>query len=158
MTASLYVAHQTAGRTRLRLAGQKINTADLAAIAELIATLPGVAAAEPRAPTGSIVIQHPGLATGQLNASLQQLPFNWGPQPESDARPALMPLTGSMDSADEWLHDTTGGRVDMHTAIIIVMLSLALSQAIRGNIMAPATSLVWYALDLLLRKDGRSSL
>jgi hypothetical protein len=159
VTTSLYIAHQTATRTRLRLHGYRETPADVpAAIATLIATLSGVDAAEPRPATGSIVIHHPELSVDELNEALHALPLDWDEQvAEPPVQPALMPLTGGLAGADEWLHENSGGRVDVHTLIIVVMLSLALSQAVRGNIMAPAASLLWYALDLLLRRGGQPS-
>jgi hypothetical protein len=158
MSASVYVAHQTTSRTRLRvITSEKKDPHALSTVAELVETLQGVERAEPRPATGSIIIDHPELCTDELNAALVTLPLEWGPPPEPDARPALLPLIGGMNTTDSWLNDTSGGRVDLGTLIILAMLSLALTQALRGNIMAPATSLVWYALDLLLRRQGQPS-
>ena len=158
MSPSLFVAHQTATRTRVRLTDHKQRgTEVLLAVAEAVASLPGVEGAEPRPATGSIVIHHPERSGRESSSALRQLPFDWGEPPKPDLQPALSPLTTSMQEADGWLHANTGGRVDLHTLIVIMMLSLALSQAARGNVMAPATSLLWYALDLLLRQNFRPS-
>lgn len=156
MTASLYVAHQTAARTRLRLIGDRKNdTGIVEAVADMLAALPGVARAEPRPVSRSVVIRHPGLTADEFNTALHGLPLDLCAAPEPSARPALTPLSDNLGNADAWLSETSGGRLDVRTVLVVAMLSLAFSQAVRGNIMAPATSLLWYAMDLLLR-HGKS--
>lgn len=43
----------------------------------------------------------------------------------------------------------TGGRGDLRGLIFSLLLLLALAQAARGQVLAPAASLLWYAFDLV---------
>ena len=43
----------------------------------------------------------------------------------------------------------SGGRLDLRSAILIGLLALSVAQITRGEIMAPAVTLLWYAVQLI---------
>ena len=58
MTSAFYIAHATAGRTRIRWAGDVSDKASIVEVAENISDIQGVDQAMPRIKTGSIIIEH----------------------------------------------------------------------------------------------------
>jgi hypothetical protein len=70
-----------------------------------------------------------------------------------DAPPPLSPtLTGvrrTADRLDQALEGLTGGLGDLRTLAFALLIILAVRQTARGQLMAPAASLLWYAFELV---------
>lgn len=67
---------------------------------------------------------------------------------ESDGKPWLAETQSALRKADERVRDWFGPRADLRFVIIAALVASAAHQAWRGNITAPATTLLWYALRL----------
>jgi hypothetical protein len=161
MRPELYIAHQTDGRTRLRLAQratgdrrreQLIALKTLAE--ELTEALPdpyGLLRTDARPETGSLIVDHPGLQGEALLRALEALDCPPVERPDSPARPGLSPLLSGIGVVDRSIRDSSSGSADLRTLIFVLLLGLAIAQLLRGQVMAPAASLLWYAFDLALR-------
>jgi hypothetical protein len=167
MNISLFVAHQTQGRTRLRLtqrlAGQQRDEqlATLIGLAERLGqTLPddsGLLRVEPRPATGSLIIEHPDCDIDELERTLGALDCRLESPPAQTVRPGLSPLLSGLDQADRTLRESTSDATDLRTLMFLLLVGLAVAQLLRGQVMAPATSLLWYAFDLALPRSGAGS-
>jgi hypothetical protein len=49
-----------------------------------------------------------------------------------------------------------GEEIDLDSAILVMLTGMAIHQAIKGNIVAPAATLVWYALVMLRAAEIKS--
>lgn len=164
MITRLYLAHQAEGRSRLRLAGLPADTgvetrAD--ALAELVRAIPtvlsdphGLLRVDARPLTGSLVIEHPGIAGDAILAAFAALPCEIVEPPDIPFRPSLAPLIDGLRSVDSGLRSLSADAADLRTALFVVLTGMAVAQLLRGQVMAPASSLLWYALDLVLHRDA----
>jgi len=151
VSLACYVAHQTEGRTRLRVLEMPADPEVFAAMAERIAAFEGVEAAQARLATGSLVVLHPLLA----GAALIQLLVNAGivlqEQPRAAARPALVPLRERIDRADNLVREVSQGGADLRTLAFLGLGGLGLMQALRGQTLGHASQLLWYAFEVVNR-------
>ncbi|PZW46836.1 hypothetical protein C8P66_108115 [Humitalea rosea] len=129
------IVHALPGRLRLRLPALRGDIAGLSALALAVAALPGVAAAEASATTGSLLIQHEGTTEAVL--VLAEGLFSARPDAAEEAiqlPEALLPAMGAMAAA-----------------------GLTIVQLLRREALPPALTLGWYAMRLgqdALRRRG----
>ncbi|MCF8015316.1 MAG: hypothetical protein K9L65_06375, partial [Chromatiaceae bacterium] len=69
-----------------------------------------------------------------------------GPPPPS---PGLNALRRAADRIDRSLEEQTGGSADLRTLAVLLLIVLAMGQVLRGQLLAPTASLLWYAFELL---------
>jgi len=118
--------------------------------------LPGVESVRVSPVTGSVLLQHPELDFDELAPRLwdcELFHLLAGPPPEV---PALDPLKTGLSGIDRLLGEGTGGGVDLRTIAFIATMGMAISQIMRGQIMSPAFTLMWNAMDLVFRNAGDS--
>lgn len=167
MSTAFYVAHRTDDRTRLRLAERlpperaaEQREALLDVADELRMLLPdqhGLLQIDPRPDTGSIVIEHPHLPADAVAAAVQAAGGTLAEQPTAASRPGLSPLLASVHNADATLRAATDGAADLRTLMFLMLTGLAIAQILRGQIMVPATSLLWYAFDVALHSPAATA-
>lgn len=147
-----YLAHECAGRTRLSFANRKNERAFFEAVCNAALSLPGVSHVEGRPATGSVIVTHTGPASTVLDAARARGVFDVQVQPSEPAGGDQLgawhsligePMTGAQ-STPNFARTTT----------ILTLLFMALVQAMRGQVMPPATTALWYALSLLLGQNG----
>lgn len=148
MSIAFYVAHQTEGRTRLRVVEMPEDAASFGAVAEAIAGLQGVEAVQPRAATGSLVVLHPLLAGAALLESLRQAGVALQSEPQPASRPALVPFRERLHRADSLVREVTQGSADLRTLAFLAAGGLAVMQMMRGQALGNAASFFWYAYNL----------
>lgn len=149
MTTLAWVVHQTAERLRLRIPDRRYDEPWFADLGHRLAGLPGVRAVRVNAQTAGVLLRlDPATGRDQLahivSAGLLRIAGE-GPV----LSPSLAGLRRAVDRLDHALARVTGGHGDVRTLTFILLLILALTQAARGQVLAPATSLLWYAYDLV---------
>jgi hypothetical protein len=151
MPPAAHVVHLLRGRLRLRVPERRGDAAYFAAVLEQLAQVAGVEQVQANPVTGSVLVLHDELAYADLSARLDETGlFTLTQAPEPHA-PGLAPVTSGFALVDRLLTEHSGGSADLRTLLFIVLLTLAIGQMLRGQVMAPAISLLWYALDLALR-------
>jgi hypothetical protein len=60
-------------------------------------------------------------------------------------------------SLERELRGLAPGAPDLRTMLFLSLGALAMAQVARGQVMAPAVSLFWYALDLLMQSTRAGS-
>lgn len=147
------VVHRIAGRTRLRIAGKRNDAAYFSQLIEQIRACPRVREATANPLTGSLLIRYDEpfeLVAGF--AQQRQLFRLAGPQPSATLKART---AAGFEEASRNLEAVTGGELDLDGMLILGLTGLAIHQAIEGNIMAPAVTLMWYALNAARgTKDG----
>ncbi len=147
------IAHQTEGRTRLRALERPVEPAELLVLADGVGDLPGVDAVDCRTTTGSLVIEHPEHPWEEIEDQLAQ--FDVVVVASADMGDGyvdgLAPVRATIGHVDGLMTRLTAGGVDMRTLSFVLMLGLALRQMMRGQVMVPAISFLWYASEILLK-------
>jgi len=147
----LIIAHQIEGRTRLRAMQRPVDAGALKIFAEQLAQQPGIEILDLRETTGSLVIEHPSLDATELTervshaggAIVQEAP---APDVRRDNLAVVRERMGNLDSM---LAQLSAGGLDMRTLSFLVLFSLGITQLLRGQIMMPAFSFLWYAFELV---------
>jgi len=94
--------------------------------------------------TGSLLVVHEApFDVVVAFAEEQQLFRLVGPLPPASLRARV---AEGLEDASRNLETVSGGELDLDGALILGLTGLAIHQAIEGNIMAPAVTLLWYAL------------
>jgi hypothetical protein len=151
-----HIAHSTIGRTRVRIPSKRGDEAYFGRIRDWLSALPGVGDVRINPRTASVLILHEAsdpmmfraeLASGQV--------FELG-DGEAPYEALLDRAAGELDRLDERLLGLTRGGLDVPGGLFTLFLVGAMVQAGRGQVLGPASSLLWYAYEIL-RHRGRSS-
>ena len=159
MSEEAWIVHQTAGRLRLRLPQRRKDPVYLEALAAAAAELPGVLAAQPNPVTGSLLLLYEEDQADDFADALDRLVdahgivLQLGTPPMPPARPVLQ---RGLAGIDRYLGQLSQQATDLRSLGIMLFLALSLVQLGRGQVLAPASSLLWYALDLLREPGGRA--
>ncbi len=150
MTAPVaHVVHRASGRLRLRVPERRGDREWLAAAADRVSEMTGIAAVEIGPETGSLLVHHaiecdPEPALRGLSLWRVEAPAR------ADSRPVerLMAVVSALDGE---LRELASERIDLRTILLLSLLGLAAIQIWRGQFMAPAASLLWYAIESVNR-------
>jgi hypothetical protein len=146
MTYTFTIAHSTEGRTRIRWAGDVSEKTRIGELAESIAGLSGVDRAVPRMTTGSIIIEHEHEVWSSIEPRLcKDLSVAFRPTAAA-TQSGLQALNHELDRVDGALRK--GINIDLPSASVILLLILAITQAVRGQVMGNSMSFIWYALSI----------
>lgn len=149
---ALELHHSVEGRARLRPA-RPLDAGGLKKLADAIASVAGLRRVISRPGTGSLIIEFAGPAAAGLAAI----------EAEGIAKirpPAPPPPIGQVARfglmrADAAMKQSTGGTLDLDTAVALALALAALVQTARGQIVGPASTLAVAALSMLDRQPGR---
>jgi hypothetical protein len=146
MSYTFHIAHSTDARTRIRQDGNISDKAVLSEIAEQMAQIPGVDQAVPRMTTGSIIIEHETVKWSAIEPQLtDNLYLEFSTPPRKPAFTGIMALNKGLDQVDGALK---GMNTDLRSLTVFMLAVLAITQALRGQVVVSATSLLWYAFSV----------
>jgi hypothetical protein len=151
MTASAYLVHATRQRTRLRIPDERGNEKYFERAARLLSEEDGVTGAQGNPLTASLLLRHGGPLSaetlgrwGAAHGLFDRVERFW-----PRTRPLARASQARVRTLDERLRTLSSERLDLRTAAGVVLAMAAIVQAGRGQILAPATSLLWYAIEAL---------
>lgn len=149
------VAHRLPGRVRLKIPERRGDAAFFAELGQVLADCPLVEAVRPSPAMASLVVHHRGSdsAVTDFVAASGLLRFEEaGPTPAMDA---LLAQGGALDKSVRRLTD---GTADLSTVAVVSLVIAAGVQVMRGNVLAPAATLLWYAVSIaLLGRTARAN-
>jgi hypothetical protein len=145
MTPTGEVCHRIEGRIRIRVRERRGDAGYFAAVRSSLSGHTGIRRCEINALTGSVLVEHSlpleTLAGHAERAGLFRL---------AGLTPAIVPgrvlAQRNLRRLDQELTLATEGEVDLATLTLAGLLAMAAVQLIRGQVLAPAATLVWYAL------------
>ncbi|MDX1655797.1 MAG: hypothetical protein R3310_11365, partial [Candidatus Competibacteraceae bacterium] len=120
-----------------------------------LADLPSVERVEANPRTAGLLIRHRGTAASLLEAARERGLFELSQRP-LPSTPVLERAAQGVDRLDDLLTQGSRGSLDLRALLLLSLLAMLLVQFHRGQIMAPATTLIWYILDLLDRLRPRA--
>lgn len=149
-----HVVHELGGRIRLRIPERRNDAAFFEMLAEYIGQTEAVDSVAVDALTASVLIHHQ-LPPNALKSRLtKEFGLQLEPAPSPSKRHGLAPLGQGVHALDEGLRKTSDGAADLRTLLFILLVMLAIRQALRGQIMIPAAALLWNAMELVLRSPS----
>lgn len=148
------VRHMLAQRTRLGISDRRGRPEYFTALTETLEGCAGVERITCNAVTGSVLIEH-GRPLAEISAYAEaQGLFRLSPVSPDAHTPAAHAAAG-LAALDRSLKRMTEGDINARSAILLTLVALALVQAARGQVLGPASTLLWAALSLV-RSEGKS--
>ena len=143
MSYPFTLQHSIAQRTRIRWAGDAADRATVEDLASRIETLPGINRTLARADTGSIIIEHDAIDPQTLLQRLvEELTIDLK-VPLEKTTTGLERFNQNLDSLERQMHKAN---IDLGSMTFLVLLVMAATQAMRGQVGVSAFSLLWYAM------------
>jgi hypothetical protein len=138
--------HRVPGRVRFRILERRGDTEYFSKLRDTLERHDGVNTVEVNPITASILIHHTGSADAIATAARASGLFQVLPVANSTV--GAQAAAGLRD-ADRGLRLVTNGKMDVNSALFLGLTGFAIHQALEGNIVAPASTLLWYALTAL---------
>ena len=153
MLPTAHIVHRLRGRLRLKVPDKRRDDEWFAETVSRLEQLPGVKQVEACAMSGSLLIRH------QADVGLEEQLASTGSFRVTDEHvvspPVLDPILDGLSRSQHRLKHRTGGRANLETVLIVLLLLAAAVQALRGQIMIPAVSLLFYAAELAFAVKNR---
>lgn len=148
---SAFIVHELSGRFRLRIPEKRNDKVFFDALAERLSACPGVTTVKFNVHTGSVLLFHAAAtrASDVARYAEQADLFSVEPLPATVARTLGQQAAKGLDAFDRGLGALSGGLVDLQSAFLVLLVGLAIYQARRGQVLAPAVSLLWEAIGLV---------
>jgi hypothetical protein len=150
MTPYAYVSHASAGRLRIRIPSKRRNAPYFEEIEVALAEYPGVTKVTTQPLTASVlIIYDKSFDLAEVTALAEQAElFVLSPKKARFATITEV-ATLRLRTMDDQMRDLTGGLMDLRSLLFVMLLAMAIRQLLRGNIMAPALTLIAFALQVL---------
>lgn len=143
-----YISHKSPGRLRIRIPERRRDAAYFAAVRQRLSDWEGVEHVEVNPATAGVLVLHNGgffdqQATNDLFALVE--PF----EIEVEIKPLILRAKQKVKDFDAILRQLAGGHADLRTLVFLGLIVAGVGQLRKGNVTAPATTLFWYAGDML---------
>jgi hypothetical protein len=139
------VCHRIGGRVRVRIAERRRDSAYFEQMSEALEGSDGVTRCQANPMTATVLIEHAAPLEQVLAFAQAQGLFRVDPQ-QLGPLPGRVRATQGLERIDAELQQWTKGEADLRTLALAGLIGLGVVQLIRGNVLAPAVSLFWYAL------------
>lgn len=151
MNVSAYVAHRSPGRTRIKVRSQRGNAEYFAELKRRLSQCPGVSGTKANFRTGSLLIIHKTPLPQIISFAQTHSLFTLNSQSEiGHQSPSLLHRAKQgLSKADSEIARLTQGYIDVRSLVLILLVTASTVQVVRGQILAPTSTLLWYALELI---------
>lgn len=143
-----HLIHQVPGRVRLKIPEKRSDQSFFEALAERLKECTGVTEVNVNGRTGSLLIRH-SVALAEIIAFAEENDLftlgsrlKWRDNLAHQTRAHLRAL-------DKRITRLSEGSLDLRSLLILTLLGLTLTQVLRGQVLPPASTLLWYAARLL---------
>lgn len=144
-----HLAHELSGRTRLKIPSERGNTNYFDRVCRDLAECPGIGRIEVNSRTGSLLILHTEPITRIAGFACDHQLFILQDNGASHYTP-LNQAAKKFVELDTAIARFSLGDLDVRSLVFVILLMVSALQIFRGQILAPASTLLWYGLELLL--------
>lgn len=148
MQPRAYVVHRTRHRVRLRVPDKRADTAWFSEAAARLEEMDWVSRIE-TGPVSASLVLHCDIADNLDERLSTTGVFEFQAQAPA-VPPATEQLKAGVSDLDRALRESGAGDTNLRSLLFLLMLILAGVQMARGQVMVPAISLLWYAMELVL--------
>ncbi|MGD8785297.1 MAG: hypothetical protein PVG75_12715 [Thioalkalispiraceae bacterium] len=150
------LTHNIAGRYRLRIPARRHDLAYFHQLAETFSEHENVISVSTNSTTAGILIEHQNLDLAELNRFAQQQELFQIRQEE----PALLPMFENaitkLQSVNKQIKDVSEDYLDLRATAFVLLVVIGVRQLMQGNLFGPATTLFWYAFQMLMSADKKN--
>jgi hypothetical protein len=146
------ICHLIPGRVRLRIPNRRGDIKYFTLLHSKLAALDGVELVVVNPSTSSLLISHSLEVKSLIEYAKAENLFEV--TPDRPSAPVAEIISGQALSVEQRLRVLSFGRLDLSSIAFLVFLCLAIVQILRGQFFAPATTLLWYAIQALVM-EGR---
>lgn len=143
-----HLVHRAPGRYRLRVPQGRGDLDFFETIADSLSVLEGVLSVQANPKTASVLILHEGLDIDVLTHSLGDR-ITLDPDAPYVAPSRLNASVKGLNELDAWIARISRGGSRVDSVLFLLLVVSGLVQLARGQVLAPASSLLWYAFELL---------
>lgn len=136
------------------MTAKRHDAAYFARVRESFSALRGIQAVEVNPRTTSLLLIHNLDANAISDFARSKSLFEMTSAGPSEADPIPQQVF-SLQALDQEIRERTGGATGFWGVVFLTMFGIGMSELIKGNIAAPATSMLWYALGALLIAQGK---
>lgn len=155
------VVHALPGRARLRIAARRGNAAWFQDLADRLRAYPEVTAVTISPASAGLLVHHLG-SLSQVTEEAERNGLFLVERLDAESPDTATELRGKMAAFGRWMDMTTGDGGAVPAVVFVMLVVGGVTQLARGNVLAPAVTLFWYAATLALaartargKKDGR---
>lgn len=153
MTPVAYVAHALSGRIRLKVPTERGNADYFDRVGRSLAECPGISRIEVDSRTGSLLLLH-SASIARITAFAEDRRLFIVEEHGAPWQTPLNQAAKQWAELDQAIARFSLGALDMRSLVFMILLLASALQIFRGQILAPASTLLWYVLELLL--NGRT--
>jgi hypothetical protein len=147
------VAHSAQGRTRFKIPARRRDAQYFATVEQQLPKAPDVERVQVNPITGSVLVHHHGPGEALYTYAENNQLFRVSTL--ADRASNLLRQRGRL--LDQQLRELTGEYLDVRSLTFIMLVSIGLVQALRGQFAGPALTIFWYAATLLDGSGGESN-
>lgn len=140
------VLHQIPGRFRIRLAILKGDSRGLETVAETLRACRDVHSVTSNPVTGSLLIMHSGSFSDIAACAAESVMLELVQRKDAPLD-IQRRFNEGLRQLDRDIMSVTGGNIDVNGLLILAFTSLAIQQAIQGQVAIPAATALWYAME-----------
>lgn len=146
MTPSAHIAHALAGRLRIRIPARRRDSGYFASLADAFGAMSGIEGVEVNPLTGSLLLYHT-ISSEQISEFAERRAlFRLVPEHNESAPSLSTRLSSGLQVIDSKIRGVSDGSLDFWGAVFLVLVAMSIVQLAQGHILAPASTLLWYAL------------
>lgn len=142
MSARASIAHRMPGRLRLSIPARRGDDGFFAGLAAQLSGQPDVIRVRPNARAGSLLVEHGGDAEPILVWAAREHLLELDPAGAPDEPAGLLSAPGPS------LRLVSGREIDPMFMAGVAFLGMGLVQVVRGQVMVPAATALWYAISV----------
>ncbi len=142
------LSHRTPHRVRVKIPERKGDAAYFQGVIRVLSELPAIQRLEANPLTGSVLVEteEKDFDLGAAAKELGLFALNISRRPDL---PFHEVFSEHIRQVNLELKDFTGGGIDLTGLLFLGLLALGLFQMMEGNLVVPAVTAFWYAMNLL---------
>lgn len=157
MIALAHIAHALPDRVRIRIPEKRHDIGYFAALADAFGALPGIEGVRVNAMTASVLLHHRLSSARIAEFAERQALFRVMAQGSDAVVPLSARLAGGLQLLDDKIRVHSDGRLDFWGTVFLLLVVMSITQLAKGNVFAPASTLLWYALGTFSVPQARAS-
>lgn len=158
MSPTAHICHAVPGRIRFRIPNKRRDTAYFYRLHEKFSSVQCIEQVNVNPLTGSLLLQYSGDLQRIMEQIKQYRLFDVVSKSPRNEDSLAERTSASLQALNEQIRARSAGELDFWSLVFLTLIGMSVVQLVKGNIVVPATTLLWYALaTLLISRQGASA-